>query len=67
MRILLSDWAGLHFAPAPSMWTLRRLVREGSIYPAPVKVGKCYYVEPAARLMTDAPSIGVVQQMRAGV
>ena len=65
MRILLSDWAGLHFAPPPSLWTLRRLVRQGSIYPAPVKVGKAYYVEPTARLMTDAPAVGVVQQMRA--
>ena len=68
MRILLSAWAGLHFDPAPSLWTLRRFVREGSIYPAPVKVGKCYYVEPTARLMTaDAPVSGVVQQMRASV
>ena len=29
MRILLSSWAGLHFDPAPSLWTLRRFVREG--------------------------------------
>ena len=63
MRILLSAWAGLHFAPPPSLWTLRRLVRQGSIYPAPVKVGKAYYVETTARLMTDAP-VGLVGQMR---
>ena len=66
MRILLSAWADLQFDPAPSLWTLRRFVREGSIYPAPIKVGKAYYVEPTARLMTaDAPAVGVVQQMRA--
>ena len=65
MRIFLSAWAGLHFAPPHSLWTLRRLVRQGSIYPAPVKLGKAYYVEPTARLMTDAPAVGVVQQMRA--
>ena len=64
MRILLSDWAAQHFTPPPSMWTLRRLVRQGDIYPAPIKLGKAYYVEPNARLMTDAPAVGVVQQMR---
>ncbi|MGE8318326.1 MAG: excisionase [Comamonas sp.] len=49
LRVTLSAWASEHFSPPPSLWTLRKMVREGRIDPLPVKVGKSYYVQSDAR------------------
>ena len=43
-QITLMAWAAVRFDPPPSLWTLRRMAREGRIEPAPVKVGKSYFV-----------------------
>lgn len=45
----LPDWAAIHYSPPPSLYVLRKWVREGQIYPPPEKVGKAYYVRPEAR------------------
>ena len=64
MKILLADWASRHYSPAPSLWTLRKMVRAGLIYPPPEKIGSAYYVEDSAQhLATDRPT--VVQRMKA--
>ena len=64
MKIPLCDWASKHYSPPPSNWTLRRWAREGRIYPAPEKVGKSYYVEEDAQLLTEQqPSL--VSRLRA--
>jgi hypothetical protein len=63
-RILLAAWAEAQFDPPPSLWTLRRLVREGNIHPPPVLIGRQYYVEPTAKLLTaDMPRRSLVEQL----
>jgi hypothetical protein len=48
MKIRLSDWLAKEFSPAPAMRTASRWVKEGKIYPPPIKVGNAYYVEQNA-------------------
>ena len=43
-KITLLAWGAVNFDPVPSLWTLRRMAREGRIEPAPVKVGKSCFV-----------------------
>ncbi len=63
-RVLLATWAASYFGEdAPSVHTLRRMVRDRRIVPAPTLVGKHYYVPPAATLVEDAPS-ALVGQLR---
>lgn len=49
----LDAWAAEHYAIPPSIYTLRRWVREGRIYPLPEKHGRTYYVLPSARYVDD--------------
>lgn len=58
MKILLSQWAKENFKPAPSTRQLRELTKTGQIKPAPVKVGRSWYVDENAKLepvVTDTP------------
>lgn len=48
-KITLEAWAAANFDPPPSKQSLWRMARECHIFPAPVKVGRTYYVEPDAR------------------
>lgn len=66
MKILLTDWAARHYSPAPSIWVLRKWVRDGEIYPAPEKVGSAYYVEDTARRQLS-PRPSLVERLRAAV
>lgn len=50
-KVLLLAWGSANFDPPPSLYTLRSMARMGKIQPAPVKVGKAYYVEPDARVI----------------
>jgi hypothetical protein len=63
--VLLTEWAEAYFSLPPSLWTLRRMAREGLIYPAPVKVGKSYYVTPDAVLAELSPRPTLVDRLRA--
>jgi predicted site-specific integrase-resolvase len=48
--LTLKEWARrIYGAAAPSMGTLRRWAREGSITPPAEKHGRTYFVEPDAR------------------
>jgi hypothetical protein len=62
--ILLGEWAEQKISPKPSDWTLRQMARAGKIEPPPVKIGKAYYVQPAARIVpaNDRPTL--VQRLR---
>lgn len=64
-RVKLLDWAARHFDPVPSLWTLRRLVRDGKIEPKPVKVGKCYYVQEDARPIDHSQQQTLLDRVRA--
>lgn len=47
-RLGLAEWAKRNFNPPPAERTLYHWVKEGRIVPAPIKVGRAYYVDPAA-------------------
>lgn len=66
MKVLLEAWARSYFDPAPSTWTLRRMARDGEILPAPVKIGRSWYVDKDARHVSDAGRGSLVERMRAG-
>ena len=53
MKILLRDWAARNFSPAPHKNTICNWVREGRISPAPVFIGRAYWVESTARYIAD--------------
>lgn len=55
MKVKLEEWAAQHFRPVPSLWTLRRMARDGEITPPPVKVGRDWLVEESARLTVEVP------------
>ncbi len=67
MKVRLTDWAEKHYSPAPSIHTLRRMVRNGEIYPAPEKIGRDYYVEETASRMQGgrASTIPLLQRLQA--
>lgn len=48
MKITLDTWAARHFDPPPTLPTLRAWARSGHIQPAPVKVGRTWYVDSDA-------------------
>lgn len=62
--ILLEAWGAAHFEPAPSLWTLRAMARTGKIQPAPVLVGKAYYVHPDARVVDPNRRLTLVERLQ---
>jgi hypothetical protein len=48
MKIRLDTWLAREFEPTPAIRTARLWIRDGKIYPPPVKVGRAYYVEENA-------------------
>lgn len=53
MKTTLTEWAQKHFRKPPSLFTLRRMARDGEITPQPIKVGRDWQVEDDARLTAD--------------
>lgn len=66
MKITLTEWAARRYSPAPSAWTLRRMVREGDIYPKPELLGRTYYVHENARRLSasDGPALSLVDRIK---
>lgn len=48
MKLKLDEWLKREFEPVPAIRTARIWIRDGKIYPPPVKVGRAYYVEQNA-------------------
>jgi hypothetical protein len=61
----LETWARARFDPPPSLYTLRSMARMGKIQPAPVKVGKAYYVEPDAWVVDPNRRPTLVDRLKA--
>ena len=53
LKITLTAWAAKQFDPAPCENTLRIWARGGRIVPAPMKIGRTYFVEPTARHIAE--------------
>jgi hypothetical protein len=52
--ITLDQWAAQTYGDAaPNLNTLRRWARDARIYPTPQKHGRAYFVDPAAKYITD--------------
>jgi predicted site-specific integrase-resolvase len=48
MKIRLDEWLKREFYPPPAIRTARHWIKQGKIYPPPVKVGRAYYVDEKA-------------------
>lgn len=48
MKIKLDAWLAREFDPPPHIVTARNWIHQGKIWPAPVKVGRAYYVDENA-------------------
>jgi hypothetical protein len=48
MKKRLDEWLKSQFDPPPAIRTARLWIKDGKIYPPPVKVGRAYYVEQNA-------------------
>lgn len=66
MKLSLEKWAEANFDPTPTINTLRRWAREGRIFPAPVKHGRSYYVEPDAQYIEQGTLAGRIVRDRHG-
>lgn len=62
--VSLEEWGKAYFSPAPSLWTLRKMVREHRISPQPTKIGKAYYVTRDAEVVDPAARPSLVQRLR---
>ena len=62
MKVRLNDWLSKNFAPPPAIRTARLWIRDGKIYPPPVKVGRAYYVEQNAQFL-DGSAPRLVQRI----
>ena len=63
-QVTLTEWANANFSPAPSLFTLRKMAREGRIDPPAVKVGKHYYVREDARPYDPTRRPTLVQRLK---
>ncbi|MFL9918848.1 excisionase [Paraburkholderia fungorum] len=52
MKLRLNEWLKREFYPPPAIRTARNWIKQGKIYPPPVKVGRAYYVDEKA-VFTD--------------
>lgn len=67
LKITLTAWAAKQFDPPPAENTLRAWARNGRIIPAPVKVGRSYYVEPTAKHIAEVVADNrLVNRLRRG-
>lgn len=62
--ITLQEWASARFERPPSVYTLRRWVSAGKIFPHPQKHGRTYYVEKSARYVDDYNSTSFLEAVR---
>ena len=53
MKIPLKAWAARQFDPPPHDRKLREIARAGKIDPAPVKLGREYWVEHVAQFVAQ--------------
>jgi hypothetical protein len=70
LRLLnLKEWRVARYSPgsAPSVIAVRRWIRIGLIYPAPIKQGRAYYFHPDAEYMDPArPRSELIRRLKNG-
>ena len=64
MKIPLKAWAAKHFDPPPNDRKLREIARAGKIDPAPVKLGREYWVDT---MPSSWPSRSMLSAYRMGL
>jgi hypothetical protein len=62
MKVRLDKWLEDNFDPAPAIRTARLWIKAAKIHPAPVKVGRSYYVEKDAVFRDGAPQSRLVHR-----
>lgn len=66
-KLTLAEWAKKRFASPPAERTLRLWVKAQRIIPAPIKIGRTYYVEQGARHVAEiaaSPRGSLVDRLR---
>lgn len=63
MKVRLDKWLEANFDPAPAIRTARIWINAGKIYPAPVKVGRSYYVEQNATFQDGMTRSSLAQRV----
>lgn len=63
-KVTLSAWAADQYDPPPADRTLRLWVKEGRIVPAPVKIGRTYYVSPNAKHIAEVMRESLVGRLQ---
>jgi predicted site-specific integrase-resolvase len=64
MKLRLDAWLAQEFNPAPAIRTARIWIREGRIYPPPVKVGRAYYVDQNATFQDRSTRPSLAQRIQ---
>ncbi|KOR18387.1 excisionase [Burkholderia cenocepacia] len=64
MKIRLSLWLEREFFPPPAMRTASRWIKQGKIYPSPIKVGNAYYVEEKAIYQEGNRPLRLAERLR---
>lgn len=64
-KVLLTEWARLHYDPPPPVSTLRRWAREGEFWPPVEKAGKHYYVADNAKRISAPAGMSLVERITA--
>ena len=63
MKIRLDVWLERNFDPPPAIRTARLWINAGKIYPAPVKLGRAYYVEQNATFQDGVSRPSLAQRV----
>jgi len=64
MKIRLNLWLEREFFPPPAMRTASRWIKQGKIYPPPIKVGNAYYVEEKAIYQEGNRPLRLAERLR---
>jgi predicted site-specific integrase-resolvase len=64
VKLRLDEWLAQEFSPAPAIRTARLWIREGRIYPPPVKVGRAYYVDQNATFQDRSTRPSLAQRIQ---
>ena len=64
MKLRLDEWLKRQFEPAPAIRTARLWIRDGKIWPPPVKVGRAYYVDQNATFQDRSTRPSLAQRIQ---
>jgi len=64
-KILLEAWGEARWDPPLTPWQLRKMARDGVIFPPPEKRGRSWYVEPTAYCLDTESRAPLLDRIKA--